>query len=189
MIGEYFVESHREELRAAGSTKTPGDVVAKFSALGERQRIAETEGHSNSRHGVVVSGHVSDQYALRVPVRDARPELIDCGVELPRPQSVDERGPYGLRQQTGIRFPHEAQPVPGSPAVQRNIGDDPDAIRRQAVYERRARASEHHVPETFERQACVPQRDAQHSRARRRLRRQAQRSTHDRGPAIGAHNP
>ena len=60
----------------------------------------------------------------------------------------------------------------------------------QAVHENRTRAAEQHVSIPFQRQAHVSgQRDTQHPRAEHRACRQAQRLTHDRGPAVGADDP
>ena len=111
MIGKDLVEPHGEQLRHMGRPEALGGEVAKVPALGEGERIAETEGHADRRHGVVMPGRVADQHAKRGAVSDARPQLIGCNVELPRPQRLDERRPESLRQQGGIGFRQEADPV------------------------------------------------------------------------------
>ena len=45
------------------------------------------------------------------------------------------------------------------------------------------------MPMTFEGQAHTAHRDPQHARAEHRVRRQAERLAHDRGPAVGADDP
>ena len=189
VIGKDLVESHREELRAAGGTESPGDEVAKYAALGERQRVAESQGHTHGGHGVVVPRRVPDKHAARVPVRNARPQPIGRGVEIPHPQRRDERGPERVRQQAGTGFRQKAHPIPGRPAIQRHVDDDPDATVPQTVYEDRPRPAEQHMSETLERQADIVQRNPEHPRAEHRVGRQAERLTDDRSPAVGADNP
>ena len=188
MIGEDLVEPHCEELGNAARPETFGGEVLKALVLGERQRIAETEGHADRRHGMVVPGRIADQHPARTPVCGAQPHLIGRRIELTRLQCIDEGRSKCARQQPGAGFRQEADPVPGRPAVQRNIDDDPYATIRQTVYENRARPAQHDMSVAFERQARFRYRDPQHPRAEHRVRGQAQRLAHDRGPAVGADN-
>ena len=145
MIGKDLVEPHGEELRSAGRLETLSGEVVKVLALDQRQRIAETEGHSHRGQGMVVSGRIANKHSTGAPVCDARPQLIGRDLELPRPQRFDERRPQCFRQHTGIRVRQEANPVPGCPAVQWDINDDPDTMLSQTVYEHWTRSTAQHM--------------------------------------------
>ena len=163
-----------------------GGEVPKVPAPSERKRIAEAEGHADRRHGMVVPGRIADQHPARAPVCDARPQLIGRGIELACPQRLDEGRPESPRQQPGAGLRQEGDPVPGRPAVQRKIDDDPDATAGQTVYENRTRPAQHHMPVAFEGQARLAYRHPQHPRAEYRVRGESQRLAHDRSPAVGA---
>ena len=113
MIGKDLVKPQGEQLRNPGRPETPGGKIAKFSALGQRKRIAETEGHSDRRHGMVMPGRVAYEHPARTPVSDPGPQLIGRGVEPPRLQRFDKCRAESPRQQAGIGFRQKADPVAG----------------------------------------------------------------------------
>ena len=165
VIGHDLVKPHGEHLRSTSPLETLGGEVRKVLTLGQRKRIAETEGHAHRRHGVVVPGRITNKHSTCVPVRDARPQIIGRDAELPRLQRFDKRRPQGFRQEPGIRVRQKTNPVPMVQAVQWDIKNDPDAVLCQMVHENWTRSATQHMPITFQRQLHPFDDDPYHPRA------------------------
>ena len=188
MIGKDLVETHGEQLRSASGLAAAVREGIEILALGERERVAETEGHADRRHGVEMPGRIADEDAFRTPVRHARPNLVGRGVDPARTDRFDECGPECRRQDVSVGVGQERLAAAGLPAVQRDIDDDPDAVFAEAVHEDLPGSAKQHVSVAFQRQRRAGYRHPYHARARHPACGQPQRLTHDRGAAVRAHD-
>ncbi len=69
-VREHLVDAYAQQFGGAGFPQPPRRGLPEADALGERQRVAEAEGHPHRGHWVVVASRVADQDPARRAAED-----------------------------------------------------------------------------------------------------------------------
>ena len=186
-VGERLVEPHGEEFRRTGFVESLPGEVARGAVLGQRERIAEAEGHPRGRQRVVVPGGVADEDSTAGSVGMAHPQRIGRGEEPTLSQSLEERRPKSVRQTIGVRTRQRADHLPNR-IPRRDVHDQPDGMLPQTINQNRTVLGAYDMAVALERQPHIVQRDSEHLRVGLWPRGQAQRPPHHRGSTVRSDN-